>query len=115
MAGAVIVWLLIGLRYKVGADWETYRFLFSYAGYAKLGRALAVGDPGYQFINWAVQQVGGELWQVNLLCGLIFTWGLYRFARAQPDPWLCIAVAIPYLVIVVAMTALPMPWIACCL
>lgn len=103
LAGAIIVWLAIGLRYKVGADWETYRFLFSYAHYADLGKTLAVGDPGYQFLNWIVQRIGGELWLVNLLCGLIFTWGLYRFARSQPDPWLCFAIAIPYLVIVVAM------------
>lgn len=103
LAGAIIVWLAIGLRYKVGADWETYRFLFSYAHYASLGQTLWVGDPGYQFVNWIVQRMGGELWLVNLLCGLIFTWGLYRFARSQPDPWLCFAIAIPYLVIVVAM------------
>lgn len=103
LAGAVITWLAIGLRYKVGADWESYRFLFSYARYADLGQTLAVGDPGYQFVNWTVQRIGGDLWLVNLLCGLIFTWGLYRFARSQPDPWLCFAIAVPYLVIVVAM------------
>jgi hypothetical protein len=103
LAGAAITWLVIGLRYKVGADWETYRFLFSYAGYADLWRALAVGDPGYQFVNWLVQHLGGGLWLVNLVCGLIFSWGLYSFARTQPDPWLCFAVAIPYLVTVVAM------------
>ena len=101
--GAALVSLAIGLRYRVGADWETYRFLFSYAGYSDLGRTLAVGDPGYEFINWSVQQVGGQFWLVNMICGLIFAWGLYRFARSQPDPWLCAAVAIPYLVIVVAM------------
>ena len=103
LAGAVFICLAIGLRYKVGADWETYRFLFSYAAYADLGRAIAVGDPGYQFVNWLVQRLGGDLWLVNLICGSIFTWGLFRFARSQPDPWLCFAVAIPYLVIVVAM------------
>ena len=103
VTGAGLVCLAIGLRYKVGADWETYRFLFSYAGYADLGRALAMGDPGYQFVNWFVQRLGGQIWLVNLLCGLIFTWGLYRFARSQPDPWLCFAVAMPYLVTVVAM------------
>ncbi len=37
------------------------------------------------------------------MCGAIFTWGLLRFCRAQPDPWLAFAIAIPYLVIVVAM------------
>lgn len=103
MAGAVIVCLAIGLRYEVGADWETYKFLFSFADFADLGRALKIGDPGYQFVNWSVQQLGGDIWTVNLICGLIFTWGLYRFARAQPDPWLAMVVAVPYLIVVVAM------------
>jgi len=103
MAGALLVCFTIGFRYKVGADWETYEFLFSYVGYADLGRALALGDPGYQFINWLVRWLGGEIWAVNLICAVIFTWGLYRFARAQPDPWLAFVVAVPYLIVVVAM------------
>ena len=103
MAGAIAITLAIGLRYEVGADWLTYKFLFSYARYADLWRALRIGDPGYQIVNWAVQRLGGEIYWVNLICGTIFTWGLYRFARAQPEPWLAIVVAIPYLVVVVAM------------
>ena len=103
MVGAILISLAIGLRYQVGADWPTYKFLFSYAKYADLGRVLTIGDSGYQTINWAVQRLGGEIWLVNLICGTIFTWGLYRLARAQPDPWLAIVVAIPYLVVVVAM------------
>jgi hypothetical protein len=101
--GAVIIAIMIGLRYEVGADWKTYEFLFSYARYADLGRVLRIGDPGYQTLNWAVQRLGGEVWLVNLVCGVIFSWGLYRFARSQPDPWLTFVVAIPYLVVVVAM------------
>ncbi len=103
LAGAVLVCLAIGLRYEVGADWKTYKFLFSLAGYVDLGRALRIGDPGYQFLNWWVQRLGGEMWEVNLVCGLIFAWGLYRFARAQPDPWLAFVIAVPYLIVVVAM------------
>lgn len=101
--GALLVALAIGLRFEVGADWETYKFLFSYAGYADLTRVLRFGDPGYQLLNWSVQRVGGEIWLVNLVCGALFTYGLFRFARAQPDPWLAFTVAIPYLVVVVAM------------
>jgi hypothetical protein len=101
--GSVLIALVIGLRYEVGADWETYKFLFSYAGYASLGRVLEIGDAGYQLLNWAVQRVGYELWVVNLVCGAIFAFGLYRFAQCQPDPWLTLVVAVPYLVVVVAM------------
>ena len=101
--GVVLVWLIIGLRYQVGADWATYGFLFSFATYADLGTMLSKGDPGYQFLNWAVHRLGGELREVNLVCALIFSWGLYRFSREQSDPWLSVLVAIPYLIIVVAM------------
>lgn len=101
--GCLLVAVAIGLRYKVGADWETYKFLFSYVKYASLARLLTIGDPGYQLLNWAVQRIGAEIWVVNLVCGAILAFGLFRFARAQPDPWLTLVVAIPYLVVVVAM------------
>ena len=101
--GIILIGLIIGLRYEVGADWATYGFLFSFAAYADLLTMLAGGDPGYQFLNWAVQQLGGKLREVNLVCALIFSWGLYRFSREQPDPWLSVLVAVPYLIIVVAM------------
>ncbi len=101
--GSVIVALAIGFRFKVGADWETYKFLFSFARFADLGRLVTIGDPGFQVLNWAVQRIGAEIWVVNLVCGAVFTWGLHRFVRTQPDPWLAFVVAMPYLVVVVAM------------
>lgn len=103
LIGAGIVWLAIGLRYEVGADWKTYKFLYSFAGYAHLGRLMKFGDPGYQLLSWALQQVGAGFWALNLVCGLLFTWGLYRLSRVQPDPWLSFVVAVPYLIVVVAM------------
>jgi len=103
IVGAIVVWLAVGFRYEVGGDWVTYKFLFSYARFASLSRVLEIGDPGYQLLNWAAQRAGAEIWFVNAVCGAIFTWGLYRFARVQPEPWLTFAVAVPYLIIVVAM------------
>jgi hypothetical protein len=103
VAGALLIALLIGFRYEVGGDWKPYKLMFTYANYADLGRMLTIGDPGYQILNWAVQQVGGDLWFVNLVSGLVFAWGLLRFAQTQSDPWLALVVAVPYLVVVVGM------------
>lgn len=101
--GGLLIALLIGLRFEIGADWPAYELYFRYAGRADLLNVLELTDPAYQFVNWLVQQLGLEMWGVNLVCGLIFSWGLIRFARAQPEPWLVVVVAIPYLVTVVAI------------
>ena len=102
LAGMFII-VLVGLRFQVGADWRSYEFMFSFAGYADFARVIKYGDPGYQALNWLVQRADFKIWVVNLICAIIFTWGLLRLARTQPMPWLTVTVAIPYLVIVVAM------------
>jgi hypothetical protein len=101
--GCLATALLIGLRYKVGADWIPYEQMFADARNEQMGSLPAIADPGYYFLNIMVQRLGGELWMVNLICGAIFAWGLMRFCEAQQRPWLAALVAIPYLVIVVAM------------
>jgi hypothetical protein len=101
--GCLAIALIVGLRYRVGADWVNYEYIFEDARHLTLDTLPDIADPGYYFINIAVQQVGGGLWLVNLICGAIFAWGLMRFAEAQERPWLAVAVAVPYLVIVVAM------------
>lgn len=101
--GGLIVAVMVGLRYRVGTDWENYENLFFAARHLSLGELLRIGDPGYQFVSWVAQAVGADLWFVDLVCAVIFAWGLTRFAQAQPDPWLAYLVAVPYLIIVVAM------------
>lgn len=103
LAGSVAIALLIGFRYKVGADWNNYLFMFRATGWRTLDSALTVGDPGYQIISWIAYHQGYRVWLVNLFCGLVFSWGLWRFCRSTPYPWLAVAVAIPYMVVVVAM------------
>lgn len=101
--GAFATIALIGLRYRVGADWYNYIIMFNGTKTQSLQRAVEVGDPAYQFLNWASYQLGGQIWVVNLVSGAIFGWGLYRLCSVQPSPWLAFAVAVPYMVIVVAM------------
>jgi hypothetical protein len=100
---ALLMALMIGLRYQVGGDWGAYEEIYFYISYMDLVPALRSGDPGYAALNWLADEVGAGMWLVNLICGLIFTWGLIRFARRMPNPWLAVVVAIPYLTIVVAM------------
>jgi hypothetical protein len=101
--GAFLIALLVGLRFRVGADWYAYERMFASAGWLDLPDLLALGDPGYAILNWIGQMLGTDVWFVNLICAGIFSWGLFRFASQQPNSWLAFLVAIPYLVVVVAM------------
>lgn len=101
--GMIGIWLMIGLRYHVGGDWIAYIQIYNHAQYHELAEIGKHDDPGYYFLNWAGQKLGLRLWFVNLACGVVFSWGLAKFARTTPNPWTALVVAIPYLVIVVAM------------
>lgn len=95
--------LMIGLRYDVGADWGTYLGQIQAASRNSLLNAIGRGDPGYSLLNWLAAQSGLGPYLVNTVCAALFSWGLVVFCRAQPRPWLALAVAVPYLVTVVAM------------
>lgn len=101
--GALLMIVLIGFRFEVGADWLVYEEILSRASRASFASSITSGDPGFQAINWSVAAIGFDVWLVNLACAIIFVWGLVRLASNQPSPFLAIVVAVPYLVIVVAM------------
>jgi hypothetical protein len=99
----VLIALMVGLRYQVGGDWINYEDIYRSFRYADLADSITQSDPGYSILNWIGQRLGYGIWFVNLICGIVFAWGLVRFARRQPNPWLAILVGVPYLIIVVAM------------
>jgi hypothetical protein len=101
----VLMVLAIGLRYEVGADWKPYLYLFDWVHRSEFLGLLGRGDIGFYSLMWIADRAGLEIWAVNLLCAVFFVVGLFSFAWRQPSPWLTIAVAVPYLVIVVAMSA----------
>lgn len=95
--------LIIGFRYEVGGDWATYLGYLDYASILTFGGVLLAPDPGYVLLNWISVQTGWGIFGVNLIGGAIFSIGLIRFSQTLPRFWLALAVAVPYLVIVVAM------------
>ena len=103
LIGILLMTLMIGSRFRVGGDWRPYEAMFSFVRHMSLESALKFGDPGYQFLNWIVQQGNGDIWLVNLISAAIFAWGLARLCQNQPLPLLAVLVAVPYLIIVVAM------------
>ncbi len=99
----IMLTLLIGFRYEVGGDWFNYfRHLEDVAG-LPLDEVMQGSDPGYLLLNWLSLGVDGDVFGVNLMAGGIFAIGLLVFCRSLPRPWLALAVAVPYMVIVMAM------------
>jgi hypothetical protein len=80
-----------------------YQRLFRVAANSDFFRAVRLSDPAYAALNWMAGQFRVGIWFVNFACGLLSVYGLARFANKHPNPWLMVAVAVPYLVIVVGM------------
>ncbi len=105
--GWIILWLvltlLIGYRFEVGGDWGNYLRHYHDIYYLSLPEALKHGDPGHGLLNWISSRQEWGVFGTNLVYGAVFSFGLIAFCRYQPRPLLALAVAVPYLVIVVAM------------
>lgn len=103
VAVGIVLTLLIGFRYEVGGDWFNYfHYLDDVAG-RMLDEVILNSDPGYQILNWLSLELDWDIFGTNLMAGAIFAIGLVVFCRSLPRPWLALAVAVPYLVIVVSM------------
>jgi len=100
---ALFAILLIGLRYEVGGDWQNYLVHLDSTDGVGLAEAITLHDPGYMAVNWLSTQLDLGIAGVNLICAALFTIGLLRFCLKQPLPWLGLAIATPYLLVVVAM------------
>ena len=94
---------MIGLRLDVGGDRYHYLEFYERMNLYPLVRAIRMGDPAYALLNWTVRQADLGMWLVNTVCAAIFVTGLAKFALRQPNQWLAVLIAVPYLIIVVAM------------
>jgi hypothetical protein len=95
--------LMIGTRYQVGADWPAYTQYVARLRFTPFTEAVFTTDAAYATLNWCMVRLGLGMTGVNVICGIIFVWGLLDFAWDMPNPWLAVLVAVPYLLIVVAM------------
>ena len=95
--------LFIGLRHEVGGDWFHYIPYLTRTQGLGLADVIAWGDIGFNLVNWLFSSQSWGIYGVNIVSAAIFSAGLVFFCQAQPRPWLALCIAIPYLVIVVAM------------
>ena len=97
---AVVVVVFLGLRFEVGPDW--YLYLKNMARFEVMDWKLIFlfGDPAYTAINKLASFLGFGLWFPNVVCAAIAMIGIVSFSLKMPNPWMAIAVAAPYVIIV---------------
>lgn len=103
LVASVFTVLLIGLRFRVGGDWEAYMRMYDDISLLALPDGMRVTDPAYALINWVAARSDLGIGLVNLVCAGVFTGGIATLAWRTPNPALAMLIAVPYLVIVVAM------------
>lgn len=103
LAASGLTMLMIGLRFEVGGDWGQYQIIYDNIFFLDFQNALSTTDPGYSSVNWLGAQVGLGITFVNFVCAALFTIGVARLAWKQSNPALAMLIAVPYLIIVVAM------------
>lgn len=99
----IVLTFLIGFRVEVGGDWFSYLYHLEMLKDRDFLVVWELKDPGYQMLNYIAQNIGGGIYTVNLLCGLIFSVGLMLFCKKLPRPMLAVVAAIPYMTVVIAM------------
>jgi hypothetical protein len=101
---ALLLVLVVGFRHEVGGDWFNYlNSLATAEDQTWFEGMVSAGDPAYGLLTWLSAKVGGGIYLVNVACAFVFVAGLLDYVRNSPQPWLMMCVAVPYLVIVVAM------------
>ena len=102
--------IVIGLRHEVGGDWmhylydnELYNSLSGLPFLDLFTKSNLAHDIGFLIIHWFSQNLFNGIYTTNLICAGIFTLGLLRLCKSTPEPWLALSIAVPYLVVVVAM------------
>ena len=89
--------IIVGFRYKVGSDWNTYNDIFEQNITSKSY------EFGYVYFIWLSNIFNTQIWGLNLFAALVFFIGYYSLFKNEKYFWFSLNLAIPYLIFIVAM------------
>ena len=102
---ALVYVLFICFRFETGSDWRAYTRMYEVMSTMTFTDVLSYTEPGYAALNWLMAKAGIGLVGVNVVVGMIFIFGVIKFAKITPNPWLALVSVTPYLIIVIGMSA----------
>lgn len=97
--------VFVGLRHEVGSDWHGYLMIYENTSKLSIQGVLYSSEPLYYVIVWLSNRLNGGIYLANLTTSFVFLVGVFAFCKKQSDPWLSLTIAIPFLIIVVGMSA----------
>jgi hypothetical protein len=102
---SIFLIFFMGLRHDVGGDWENYinQFENTFEHTYSYVKMLYHDDPGFWILGYFMYSIEWNIYGVDFIVAIIFMIGLAKLLKQQPNPWLGLAVAFPYLIIVVSM------------
>jgi EpsG family len=82
-ATVLVLALFMGLRDRVGADWNTYQSIFDMYAHADLRNVLTTVpiEPAYAVLNYGSHLVGGGVYLVNWNASINIKYGALRSLR----------------------------------
>lgn len=100
----IFIFLFVGFRYKVGADWYNYLHFYKSHKYTNLESIFIGGDPAYNFLNYISHFFNYyDTFFVNAVCGFIALFFLMKSALNIEKYWLVLLIYFPYHILVVSM------------
>jgi hypothetical protein len=102
----LVLVLFIGLRDRVGGDWDPYQAIFDSYAHVELRNVFITVpvEPGYALVNYISSLLGGGIYLVNSVCAGLMIAALAKFADlVDADPVFTLFLAMPYLVFTVGM------------
>lgn len=102
----ILLLIFSGLRDGVGPDWSGYENIYDLYLNDRIWDFSNYAEPGFFLINKLSEAAGFGLYGVMFFCAFAFLWGVFSFALRTANPWMAIAVVVPYLVYVIAMSGI---------
>lgn len=97
--------LFIGLRTRVGMDWNNYLIHYSRVEYQTWSNLFDYHEWLYYLTMFIAKDMGWGIHGSNVIVAIVFCWGWFSFCKKLPNPWMGLLASMPIFIFMFAMSA----------
>ncbi len=101
----IVFVVIIGLRENIGMDWNNYLAIHGKMRFLEFKEVLYASESASNSLFWVSNRYFSGIYSSNIVAAIILTSGVLIFSSKTSEPWLSIVSSVPYLCIVVGMSA----------